>query len=231
MKKIMKMLLLAAIFTLALSVSAFAAGSGTEAGICDVESVSGVTVTPMLENGTTEATENANGVYVNAKRVTVTFSKAVATKYYLVVALDEGEYPTVGDDGENNVAYINQVTASSSSVSFDVYPKSLVSGQTYNVYVSSNDGVNGYTKVASFSYYAPFTPGDVYTDDAQPGEVKININDVMSIINHIVKKEILTGTKLLAAEVTQDNPINVNINDAMEVINYIVGKPQYLTKK
>lgn len=225
MKKIMKMLLLAAIFTLALSVSAFAAGSGEEAGICDVETyVTGVTVTPMLADGETEAAQNTNKVYVNAERVTVTFSGATASKYYLVVALDDtNQYPTVGDDGKNNVAYINQETASGETVSFDVYPKALVSGQTYNVYISSNDG-SKYTKVASFSYYAPFTPGDVNMDKV------ININDAMSVINHIVSKEILTGNNLLAAEVTKDSPINVNINDAMEIINYIVGKPEYLGK-
>lgn len=227
MKKIMKMLLLAAIFTLALSVSAFAAGAGADAGICDVdieaEFASTVTVTPKTADGDT-ATKNASGVYKDAERVTVTFKGATATKYYLVVALDKGEYPTVGDDGKNNVAYINQETASSASVSFDVYPKDLVSGQTYNVYVSSNDGVNGYKKVASFGYYAPFTPGDVYVDGV------ININDAMAIINHIVSKETLTGNNLLAAEVTKDSPINVNINDAMEIINYIVGKPEYLGK-
>ena len=214
MKKIMKMLLLAAVFTLALSVSAFAAGSGTEAGICDVESVSGVTVTPMLENGTTEATENANGVYVNAKRVTVTFSKAVATKYYLVVALDEGEYPTVGDDGENNVAYINQVTANSSSVSFDVYPKSLVSGQTYNVYVSSNDGVNGYTKVASFSYYAPYVLGDVKVDGS------IDSQDALAVLRYSVKLEELSETQKLSANVKKDAAIDSQ--DALKILRYSV---------
>lgn len=227
MKKIMKMLLLAAVFTLALSVSAFAAGAGADAGICDVdieaEFASTVTVTPKTANGDT-ATKNASGVYKDAERVTVTFSGATASKYYLVVALDDEKgIPTVGDDGENNVAYINQVTASSTSVSFDVYPKALVSGQTYTVYISSNDGM-GYKPVASFSYYAPFTPGDVNMDKV------ININDAMSVINHIVSKEILTGNNLLAAEVTKDSPINVNINDAMEIINYIVGKPEYLGK-
>ena len=50
----------------------------------------------------------------------------------------------------------------------------------------------------------------------------------MAVINHIVSKNVLDGTRLLAADATGDGMVNVN--DAMEIINYIVGKPQYLGK-
>lgn len=220
MKKIMKMLLLAAIFTLALSVSAFAAGAGADAGICDVdieaEFASTVTVTPKTADGDT-ATKNASGVYKDAERVTVTFSDATATKYYLVVALDEGQYPTVGDDGENNVAYINQETASSTSVSFDVYPKALVSGQTYTVYISSNDGM-GYKPVASFSYYAPYTLGDVNDDGA------ITPTDALLVLKHNAQllNPDLTETQKLAANVTLPwkGDKEINPTDALRILQY-----------
>ena len=216
MKKIMKMLLLAAIFTLALSVSAFAAGAGADAGICDVdieaEFASTVTVTPKTANGDT-ATKNASGVYKDAERVTVTFSGATATKYYLVVALDEGQYPTVGDDGENNVAYINQETASGSSVSFDVYPKALVSGQTYTVYISSNDGTNSYEPVASFSYYAPYKLGDVDEN------TKVESVDALRVLRAVAKQITLTSTQTLAADVNQDT--RVESVDALRILRYV----------
>lgn len=215
MKKIMKMLLLAAIFTLALSVSAFAAGAGADAGICDVdieaEFASTVTVTPKTADGDT-ATKNASGVYKDAERVTVTFSDATATKYYLVVALDEGQYPTVGDDGENNVAYINQETASSTSVSFDVYPKALVSGQTYTVYISSNDGM-GYKPVASFSYYAPYKLGDVDEN------TKVESVDALRVLRAVAKQITLTSTQTLAADVNQDT--KVESVDALRILRYV----------
>lgn len=213
MKKIMKMLLLAAIFTLALSVSAFAAGSGEEAGICDVTTyVTGVTVSPEKANGTA-ATKNASGVYVDAERVEVTFSGATASKYYLVVALDDdNQYPTVGDDGKNNVAYINQETASGETVSFDVYPKALVSGQTYNVYISSNDG-SKYTKVASFSYYAPYKLGDVNDDGA------IDLLDAMLVLQHEATLITLEGTQYLAADVGAPQN-SVDLLDAMLILQY-----------
>ena len=229
MKKIMKMLLLAAIFTLALSVSAFAAGAGSDAGICDVdieaEFASTVTVTPKTADGDT-ATKNESNVYVDAERVTVTFSGAKASKYYLVVALDDdNQYPTVGDDGKNTVAYINQETASSTSVSFDVYPKSLVSGQTYNVYVSSNDGTNSYKTVASFSYYAPYVLGNV---DLSVDKRITTIDAMMTLQMAIgLTPDKWTDIQWLAANVDLSNTAEnhgVTTIDAMMILQKAIGK-------
>ena len=212
MKKIVKMLLLAAVFTLALSVSAFAA-SGEDAGFCNVQTyVDGVEVVPMLADGETEATENDEEVYVDAVRATVTFSNATPNKYYLVVAQNSGNVPTA-----DNVEYINQETAGSGSVSFDVYPKSLVSGKTYTIYISSNDGME-YTKVASFEYYAPapaYIKGDVDLND------EVNMDDVIALLRHVVEMNIITDeTSLAAGEVTGEAP--VNMDDVIKLLRYVV---------
>jgi len=212
MKKIVKMLLLAAVFTLALSVSAFAA-SGTEAGICDIavedEFKTVVTLTPMTGgNAPVAVTEpNAGGVYANTERVSVTFSNAKEAKYYLVVAQTGGEYPTA-----DNVAYINQVTADDTSVVFDVYPNAPKSGQTYSIYISSNDGM-AYTKVASFSYYAPYKLGDTNSDD------KIQAVDALRVLRHVAKQITLTPSQALAADVNGDTKIQAV--DALRILRYV----------
>ena len=215
MKKIVKMLLLAAVFTLALSVSAFAA-SGTEAGICDIavedEFKTVVTLTPMTGGNAPVAVTkpNAGGVYANTERVSVTFSNAKETKYYLVVAQTGGEYPTA-----DNVAYINQVTADDASVVFDVYPNALKSGQTYSIYISSNDGM-AYKEVASFSYYAPYKLGDV-NDDGLVESV-----DALRVLRAVVGQITLSPTETLAADVNRDTLIESV--DALRILRFVVGQ-------
>lgn len=210
LKKGISVVMILAIVLGCMCVSAFAA-SGTDAGICDVQTyVDGVTVMPMEADGTA-ATQNAGGVYVNAARVLVTFSGATANKYYLLTALDGEGYPTV-----DNVIYMDQLEAGTSgSVSFNVYPKELKSGQTYTVYLSSNDGVNNYQKVASFSYFAPasYVLGDVNGD----GEVESV--DALRVLRGVAKQIILTSSEELAADANRDG--EVESVDALRILRYV----------
>lgn len=206
MRKYLKAILFLAAAVALMSVTALAADGE---GICEVETYnSAVTVTPLTAEGT-EASENSEGVYVGAVKVQVTYTGAVKDSYYLVLALTDG----ATTPKEENIAYIDQSTG---AVDLKVYPASLTTGQTYDVYLSSNDGTLGYTKVASFGYYAPYTLGDVNNDNG------IDVSDAMAIINHIVSKSTLEGNSLLAADTNKDN--NVDVSDAMLIINYIVGK-------
>lgn len=224
MKKIMKMLLLAAIFTLALSVSAFAAGE--EKGIYDIQYADGfegvVTLTPQTAGGTdiTGVTKTGfNGMYyADAERVKVELTSVNPTKYYLVVAVGTATapfYPTA-----DNVVYINQDTSSGSTLEFNVYPSAMEDGETYTICISSNEGEGGkygaYEPVASFKrhHYVPYTLGDVNEDG------NINAVDATRVLQHYIKTNILTGNPKLAGDVNLDS--NVNAVDATFILQKYV---------
>ena len=225
MKRLLRAALLAALAAAALGVTALAADTG---GMYDVTVESGytdtVTLTPQTADGTTPEPGSItvdettyNDFYADAEKIQVTYIGSEGSQY-LVLALDDA----TGVPTEDNIVYIDQQAADSTGVTFTVYPSSLVSGTTYGIYLSGSGGEDGMalTQVASFQYYMPYTLGDV--DESG----RIDINDAMAVINHILFKDVLSGNKLLAADTTGDG--SVNINDAMEIINYIVGKPQYL---
>ena len=209
LKKSLSLIVVLIMTVSCMCIGASAAG-GTAAGIYDVKTyTSGVSVTPKQADGTTNAVLNADGVYVDAARVTVTFSGATAGKYYLVITLNEDSYPTA-----DNLAYMDQVVADTgTSVSFDVYPKELKSGQIYNIYVSSNDGVNAYHKVASFSYYTPYILGDVNEDG------KVQSVDALRVLRAVAKQITLTSPQELAADVNHDNKIQSV--DALRILRYV----------
>lgn len=234
MKKALKILLLTGALAALLCVGAYAAES-TDPGVYNVSVESAyastVTLTPLKADGSaiTSTTVNlkgtsTSGFYANAEKFTLTYSGAFASSYYLVLLIEGADAtPTT-----SNLAYINQDTAASATMSFvddtAVYPSSLKAGSTYHVYLASNatTGIQNATEVASFQYYMPYTLGDVLIGGVEDG---ININDAMAVINHVVEKSVLTGDRLLAANVlTGTNEEGVNINDAMQIINYVVEK-------
>jgi len=231
MKKIWKMLLLAAVFTVVLSVGAFAAETVT--GIYDIQYADGyedcVTLTPQTANGA-EVDPGAldgvaaSGYYANAERVEVELTGAAKDNFYLIVAMkDNGasgpQYPTES----NKPVYINQETAGSAQVVLNVYPGEMENDATYNIYVSSNDDsaeYGSYVKIASFKYHcaeaqAPYTLGDVNDDDT------VDISDAALVLNHIVKNTVLTGTAFSAADVADARGV-LDISDAARILNYIV---------
>ena len=205
MKKVWRMLLLAGVFTVLLCVSALAAGEGmyaVSAGLTpDVSNTETVTIKGKEET-----------VYVGAKKVTLTYDKAVEDSYYLVLALnDDTGVPTV-----SNIAYINQDTATGTEVSFTVYPNKLENDKTYTVYLSSNDGtLTTLTAQGSFKYYVPYTLGDVNEDGV------VDPQDALKVLRHFVKLETLTGNQLLAANVNKDLQENViDAQDALVILRY-----------
>lgn len=235
MKKSIRLLLLIAAITALLCITAFADDTITQtdaSGIYNVTASTNVTYQAFTATGTTAITSTAKtftdgtttvtctNFYADAVKLKVTYAVAATGNFYLVRAQNASGTPT-----EGNLVYIDQVTATAASVEFTVYPKDLVAGSSYYVYMTTNGtdaNLSADKPIIQFKYYAPYKLGDVNDDKV------INIDDAMAIINHIVQKpgEILTGNNLLAADVTNSN--GVNIDDAMEIINYIVGRPQYL---
>lgn len=207
MRKWLKTLLLAGVFTVLLCGSALAVG---ERGICDVSSQSGTTLTPKTAANSTAATQTIGGktVYLNAERVAMTYSGAEAGTEYLVFVLEDGTTPTA-----DNIVYIDQKSGTAAGT-FDLYPSRLTSGKTYNVFVSSSS--DGLTKVGSFGYYADYMLGDV------DGNSKVTANDARCILRDVVGKETLTESQRLAADVNRDG--KVTANDARVILRVVVGK-------
>lgn len=198
------MLLLAGVFTVLLCVSALAAGEGmyaVSAGLTpDVATTETVTINDKEEI-----------LYVGAEKVTLTYESAMAGKYYLVLALNDGSTtPTV-----SNIAYIDQDTATGETVSFTVYPNKLENGKTYTVYLSSNDGtLTTLTEQGSFSYYVPYKLGDADLS----GEV--DAYDATVVLRHVAKIQyITTPNALLAADANRSG--DVDADDATRILRYV----------
>ena len=212
MKKVWRMLLLAGVFTVLLCVSALAAGEG-------MYDVTGVT--PDVANTETVTIKGEEKtLYVGAKKVSLTYSGANPGSYYLVMALqvDDPESATPIVPTVSNITYIDQDTAKGETVTFKVYPSKLENGKTYKVYLSSNDGtLNKLTEQGSFSYYVPYTLGDV----DENGE--ITPADALEVLKHAVGKITLTGNPYLAANVVKSDG-DVTVMDALEILKYSVGK-------
>lgn len=198
---------------LASLLSAAAAAAPTQSGFQSVTVASGyestVTVTPLDASGNAVAADD--GFYADAVKLKVDCA-ATSGAFYLVAALsDESAVPT-----KDNIQYIDQVTASGSSVSFTVYTKDLISGQTYSVYLSgSGTDFTALTKVASFAYYVPYTLGDVNGDDA------IDSEDALVCLQNFVGLKDLTDTQQLAADVNGDG--SVDSEDALQILKLFVG--------
>ena len=180
-----------------------------------------VSVTALdADNKTVEAQGDA---YPGAAKMKVTYRNPQSNSEYLLIVLsDDDRTPSV-----DNMAYIDQKTASANEMDFTIYPKkveSSVKSVTYSVYMSSNsdasagNGVTGYDKVASFDYYSnalDATPGDVNDDG------NINVQDALLVLQAFVGSVELTETQKIAADVSGDT--FVNVADALLILQYFVG--------
>lgn len=209
------------LLSLTLSVTAFAAEG--DSGVYNVQN-NGVKLTPMTatSGAITPGSANLDGKTVDdfhkdAARVQVDLTNAESGKEYLVI-VTEGTADTAGTvtPDANNIVYIDQVTADSANVSFNVYPKALTSGKTYSVRISTNAANGALAEKGSFQYYAAYTLGDVNDDS------RINGNDATRVLLHAAKKVVLTGNQLSAADVNGDG--RVNGNDATRILLYAAKK-------
>lgn len=234
MKKLRNTLLLAGVLAALLCVAALAENQSLAGGFYITGKASNITITPQTAAGENVSSTSANvdgqegyeSFYPGAVKMAVTYSGSVAAGENYVVLLVEGDkLPTV----DNAIYYIDQTTtASTGSITFHVYPMDIAEKKDLTLYITSDKA--GFSTIKIPMGYAPagnyevqpYTLGDANNDGV------INVNDAMAVINHIVSKNVLDGTRLLAADATGDGMVNVN--DAMEIINYIVGKPQYLGK-
>lgn len=215
MKRLLRSLLLGAILSALLCVGVLAAESEPVKG--GIYGITGsVTLTPKdasdktIEKGSSDGVAT-DGYYANAVKFDVKAQNLTGNQQYLLLVLKGEGVPTA-----DNIAYIDQAAAQNGSVSFAAYPKELTKG-TYHVYlVGGGTAFNAAEPGATFQYDKKYTLGDVNEDG------KVNINDVLSLLNYIAKKGTLSENGLLAADVDRNGV--ANINDVLKILNYITNK-------
>lgn len=194
MKHGIRKLALLLVLVLLLSAMALAAGDTDRA-----------TVTVTATNATLEFNDSAQ------TNLTLTKTDVTDGGMYLVLVLAGKENGTPLVPTEDNILYINQATASGSTVTFDnVYPSSI---QNSTVYLSGTD-LKGLTKMGEIS--STVTVGDVN------GDGKINTIDVTRILRSLAGALDLSENEKAAGDVNGDG--QVNTIDVTRLLKYLAGQ-------
>ena len=218
MKRLLRSLLLGAILSALLCVGVLAAdGEPVKGGIYNINVNTDVTLKPNTEatTDTVDGTEYTD-YYANAVKFGVTASGLEADQQYLLLVLKgdaSGTAPSVPT--ADNIAYIDQMAATDTGVTFAAYPKEMTKG-TYYVYLVGGGTAFADSQVASFEYDQKFTLGDVNDDGS------IDSVDAMKILQSWVGKITLTETQKLAGDVNSDKA--VDSVDAMKILQFWIGK-------
>lgn len=223
MKRLLRSLLLAAILSALLCVGALAAESEpVKGGIYNISVDTNVTLKPNTEatTDTVDGTEYTD-YYANAVKFEVKAEKLAENQQYLLLVLKgnaDGSAPSVPT--ADNIAYIDQMAATETGVSFTAYPKELTKGKYY-VYLVGGGTAFAQSQVASFEYDKKYTLGDV--DD----DTHITANDALCALMMSVDKKPSSGgdwteIQKLAADV--DGVAGVSANDALWILEASVDK-------
>lgn len=220
MKKVLCLILAVGMLMSLFCVSAAAAETNVASGIYDLivesaytekvtlEAMTATADTPITATTTTINGAEVSGFYANAERVKVTITNLTANTQYLVLMLnDNSPIPT-----EGNIAYIDQTGATSTSVTFSIFPSELEDGKTYSIWLAGTS--EGMKKIGSFNYYGSYTLGDVNSDN------EIDTKDALLVVNHFVGNIQLIGNQRLAANVNRDQEIDMK--DALLIVNLYV---------
>lgn len=215
MKRLLRSLLLGAILSALLCVGALAADSEpVKGGIYNIKS-SNVTLTPNTEatKDTVDGTEYTD-YYANAVKFDVKAENLTKDQQYLLLVLKGGaDGSAPGVPTADNIAYIDQMAATETRVSFTAYPKELTKGKYY-VYLVGGGTAFAQSQVASFEYDKKYTLGDVNDDGA------IDSEDALMALQIFTKIITPTETQRLAADVNRDTTIDSE--DALLILRYFV---------
>ena len=148
----------------------------------------------MLDADEATVNESADvpGQYPGAVKVSLTYTHPVQSKEYMLFVL-------TGDDRSpnvDNIAYVDQLSASEDSIEFIIYPKQVEEGTgvvAYSVYMSSDvdaatvtedsTAITNYVKVASFEYYSTEQTTDYILGDVD-GDGEPTSNDALMIMEY-----------------------------------------------
>lgn len=218
MKRLLRSLLLGAILSALLCVGALATESEpVKGGIYNIKS-SNVTLKPNTEatKDTVDGTEYTD-YYANAVKFDVKAEKLAENQQYLLLVLKGGaDGSAPGVPTADNIAYIDQMAATTTGVDFTAYPKELTKGKYYVYLVGGGTAFNSANPAATFQYDKKYKLGDVDENN------RITTSDAVEILQSIVGKKTLTETQRFAADVDGNNSITAG--DAVYILQFIVGK-------
>lgn len=229
MKKVISILISLVMLLGAFAVTA-SAEDITAAGFYNIGANENMTITAVSSTGATvdsvAADVNGDGTddtfYANSDVLSVTYDAAVVDAFYGIIVVEGTGLPTVDSD----IYYIDQVTADSSEIAFDVFPKLPEARTDLTLYLSTNVAGKGLESVA-----LAYTPEDTFS--AGTGELEYVLGDVNNDDRYDVNDALITlkiGANLrpqateaekAAADVTKDGVYDVN--DALKILKYGAG--------
>lgn len=217
MKRLLRSLLLGAILSALLCVGALAADSEpVKGGIYNISVNTNVTLKPNTEatTDTVDGTEYTD-YYANAVKFDVKADNLTENQQYLLLVLKGGaDGSAPGVPTADNIAYIDQMAATTTGVDFTAYPKELTKGKYY-VYLVGGGTAFAQSQVASFEYDRKYTLGDVNED----GE--IDSRDALRTLRGAAGIITLTPNQAKAADVNKDNEIDSR--DALRILRYVAN--------
>lgn len=195
-------------------------------GFYDIGTEENVAIVPYAgETAVTVAEKNIDddtdmeAVYVDSDRLDVTFSAATADDHYGIILVEGTEIPTK----DTPIYYINQDTAGSESINFNVYPKTPEATVLLTLYISSSDEnfellsipVNYAVDATEVEEEEPsYTLGDVNSDN------KVDAKDVILVRRHLAGGYGVTIVEV-AANVNGDAKLDVK--DVVTLRRFIAG--------
>lgn len=222
MKRLLRSLLLGAILSALLCVGVLAADSeSVKGGIYNISENTDVTLTPKDASGSSipagTDTSISGDYYANAVKFDVKAEKLAENQQYLLLVLKGGaDGSAPGVPTADNIAYIDQMAATTTGVDFTAYPKELTKGKYYVYLVGGGTAFNSANPAATFQYDKKYKLGDVDENN------RITTSDAVEILQSIVGKKTLTETQRFAADVDGNNSITAG--DAVYILQFIVGK-------
>ena len=185
-----------------------------KAGFYNIGTADGVTITAAASSGSvTEVNEDVDGdktvdkLYNGSDKLTVTYSNATAEKWYIVWLVEGAALPK--SDAEKSVHYVEQVTASGTSVVFTVLPSIPKETMQMTLFITSNDGKPAVSVPVSYlaaSAASDYKVGDVNADG------KVNANDRRILSRYLAKwsgaEEQIVSWE--AADINKDGKVNAN---------------------
>ncbi len=223
MKKIIALVLAMAAASL-ISTTAMAADE-TISGFYDIGTATDVVITPYAgetvvtaEEKNIDSDDAKEGVYADSNRIAVTFSDATANEHYGIILVDGTGLPTK----DTEIYYINQETAASTSVNFNVYPKLPAETKEMTLYISSSEeGADLVSIPVNYAVNAtviPDAPSYKLGDPDDNGE--IDVKDVIVIRQHVAGGY---GVTIIEAAANVNKDEIVDVKDVIMLRQFIAG--------
>ena len=194
-------------------------------GFYDVGTAQNVAISPKAGDADVTASEKniddddaMENVYVDSNRLDVTYSGAVANEYYGVILVEGSALPT----NDTEIYYINQETASASSVAFNVFPKLPSETTDMTLYISSSKAGDSLVVVPMNYAVNATVAGEApsYRLGDANGDGEITVKDVVPIRRTIAGGYTVT-MNADAADVNGDG--QVTVKDVVPIRRFIAG--------